>query len=208
MIEYRARYFPPAASPKILALGLASRKNLCVHPGVADEGSRESVDARCMRLTAPWVRERAREGAANGRPSADMEDGGSPGVELCDWYEGLEAAGPDGRLDAGVYTMHDLRVLGRKRRWCPYFLARHMVAYANIVVWNYQYLLDPKVSEVVSREMERECVVVFDEAHNIDNVCIEALRLVCLLDVNGCAVKDSCRSSPEMESVRECYIHQ
>jgi DNA excision repair protein ERCC-2 len=28
---------------------------------------------------------------------------------------------------------------------------------------------------MVSRELERECVVVFDEAHNIDNVCIEAL---------------------------------
>jgi Rad3-related DNA helicase len=28
---------------------------------------------------------------------------------------------------------------------------------------------------MVSREFERECVVVFDEAHNIDNVCIEAL---------------------------------
>lgn len=33
----------------------------------------------------------------------------------------------------------------------------------------------PQVSQMVSREMERECVVVFDEAHNIDNVCIEAL---------------------------------
>ncbi len=32
-----------------------------------------------------------------------------------------------------------------------------------------------QVSQMVSREMERECVVVFDEAHNIDNVCIEAL---------------------------------
>jgi hypothetical protein len=29
---------------------------------------------------------------------------------------------------------------------------------------------------MVSRELEKECVVVFDEAHNIDNVCIEALR--------------------------------
>lgn len=25
--------------------------------------------------------------------------------------------------------------------------------------------------------MEKECVVVFDEAHNIDNVCIEALSV-------------------------------
>lgn len=32
-----------------------------------------------------------------------------------------------------------------------------------------------QVSQMVSRELERECVVVFDEAHNIDNVCIEAL---------------------------------
>jgi hypothetical protein len=30
---------------------------------------------------------------------------------------------------------------------------------------------------MVSRELERECVVVFDEAHNIDNVCIEALSV-------------------------------
>jgi Rad3-related DNA helicase len=29
----------------------------------------------------------------------------------------------------------------------------------------------------VSKEMEKECVVVFDEAHNIDNVCIEALSV-------------------------------
>jgi Rad3-related DNA helicase len=31
--------------------------------------------------------------------------------------------------------------------------------------------------KMVSRELERECVVVFDEAHNIDNVCIEALSV-------------------------------
>jgi Rad3-related DNA helicase len=32
-------------------------------------------------------------------------------------------------------------------------------------------------TQMVSRELERECVVVFDEAHNIDNVCIEALSV-------------------------------
>lgn len=48
---------------------------------------------------------------------------------------------------------------------------------ANIVVYNYQYLLDPKVSNLVSRELEAESIVVFDEAHNIDNVCIEALSV-------------------------------
>ena len=64
--------------------------------------------------------------------------------------------------------------MGRKG-WCPYFLARHMVQFANVVVYSYQYLLDPKVSGIISKEMHKESVVVFDEVHNIDNVCIEAL---------------------------------
>lgn len=43
--------------------------------------------------------------------------------------------------------MHDLRVWGRKHTWCPYFLARHMIAFANVVVYNYQYMIDPKVGQ-------------------------------------------------------------
>jgi DNA excision repair protein ERCC-2 len=80
-------------------------------------------------------------------------------------------------MPPGVYTLADLRALGRQRRVCPYFLARQMVKYANVVVYSYQYLLDPKVASIVSREMQKECVIVFDEAHNIDNVCIEALSV-------------------------------
>ena len=35
-----------------------------------------------------------------------------------------------------------------------------------------------QVSNMVSRELDKECVIVFDEAHNIDNVCIEASPLM------------------------------
>jgi DNA excision repair protein ERCC-2 len=80
-------------------------------------------------------------------------------------------------LTSPAPQLQDLRALGRKSRWCPYFLARHAIGLANVVVYNYQYLLDPKVAGMVSRELEKECVVVFDEAHNIDNVCIEALSV-------------------------------
>jgi DNA excision repair protein ERCC-2 len=98
-------------------------------------------------------------------------------TELCQFFEDYEKEGPDAVLPPGVYTLADLREFGRKKGWCPYFLARHMIGVANVVVYNYQYLLDPKVSSLVSRELEKECVVVFDEAHNIDNVCIEALSV-------------------------------
>uniref|UniRef100_A0A383WM71 DNA 5'-3' helicase n=1 Tax=Tetradesmus obliquus TaxID=3088 RepID=A0A383WM71_TETOB len=161
LIEYRNKYLGPNPPP-IMALGLSSRKNLCIHPQVAEEGSRESVDAGCRRLTASWVREAALK---------------SPDIETCSFFDAHEKAGQEALLPPGVYTLHDLRVFGRKQGWCPYFLARHMMSFANVVVYNYQYMIDPKVSQMVSRELEKECVVVFDEAHNIDNVCIEALSV-------------------------------
>ncbi|PWA49229.1 RAD3-like DNA-binding helicase protein [Artemisia annua] len=146
----------------LLALGLSSRKNLCVNEEVVSKENRDSVDAGCRKLTASWVREMA------------LSD---KSVKVCEFYEGLERSGSEAVLPPGVYTLQDLRVFGKAKGWCPYFLARHMVQFANVVVYSYQYLLDPKVAGIISKEMQRESVVVFDEAHNIDNVCIEALSV-------------------------------
>lgn len=51
-----------------------------------------------------------------------------------------------------MYTLSDLRAFGKKKGWCPYFLARHMMSLANVVVFSYQYMIDPKVSQVSSHE--------------------------------------------------------
>jgi DNA excision repair protein ERCC-2 len=77
----------------------------------------------------------------------------------------------------GVYSLDDLKELGQQKEWCPYFMTRHLMNHASILVYNYQYMLDPKVANLVSRDFEAESIVVFDEAHNIDNVCIEALSV-------------------------------
>jgi len=52
-----------------------------------------------------------------------------------------------------------------------------MIRFANVIVYNYAYVIDPKVSTLVSRDIEKESILVFDEAHNIDNVCIESLSV-------------------------------
>ena len=39
--------------------------------------------------------------------------------------------------------------------------------HATVVIYSYYYLLDPKIAELVSRGFPKQCVVVFDEAHNI-----------------------------------------
>jgi DNA excision repair protein ERCC-2 len=47
--------------------------------------------------------------------------------------------------------------------------------FCNVIIYSYHYLLDPKIAERVSKELSKDSIVVFDEAHNIDNVCIESL---------------------------------
>jgi len=47
--------------------------------------------------------------------------------------------------------------------------------FCNVIIYSYHYLLDPKIAERVSKDLSNDCIVVFDEAHNIDNVCIESL---------------------------------
>ncbi len=41
--------------------------------------------------------------------------------------------------------------------------------FAQVVVYSYQELLDPKIDKVVVKEITKNSVVVFDEAHNIGN---------------------------------------
>ena len=52
--------------------------------------------------------------------------------------------------DVVMLILQDMRTWGKKKKWCPYFLARHMITIANVVVYNYQYMLDPKVSDTSS----------------------------------------------------------
>ena len=39
--------------------------------------------------------------------------------------------------------------------------------HANVIIYSFHYLLDPKVAEQVSKHMSKDSIVVFDEAHNI-----------------------------------------
>ncbi|EEB05968.1 transcription factor TFIIH complex subunit Rad15 [Schizosaccharomyces japonicus yFS275] len=145
-----------------LGLGLTSRKNLCLHPSVRREKNGNVVDARCRALTAGFVKE---------KKLAGMD------VELCDFHENLEDLEPHALVPEGVWTLDDLTEYGQKTTRCPYFSARRMLPFCNVIIYSYHYLLDPKIAERVSRELSKDCIVVFDEAHNIDNVCIESLSI-------------------------------
>eukprot|EP00051_Salpingoeca_urceolata_P018231 m.254711 g.254711 ORF g.254711 m.254711 type:complete len:754 (+) comp19149_c0_seq6:448-2709(+) len=140
-------------------LSLSSRRNMCIHEEVSRERTGKVVDAKCRTLTASFIRERHN------------------GEALCDFFNGYEKRGKEAPIAAGIYSLDDMKAYGAKHGICPYFLARYSITHANVVVYSYHYLLDPKIADLVSKEMQRDCVVVFDEAHNIDNVCIESMSV-------------------------------
>ncbi|XP_026680869.1 general transcription and DNA repair factor IIH helicase subunit XPD [Diaphorina citri] len=143
-------------------LVLSSRKNLCIHSEVSKERDGKIVDGRCHSLTSSSVRDRHKAGE---------------NIPVCDFYEKFDAVGREAPLAPGVYSITKLKEMGRELGLCPYFLARQAIIHAKIVVYSYHYLLDPKIANVVSKELARSSVVVFDEAHNIDNVCVDSLSV-------------------------------
>lgn len=77
----------------------------------------------------------------------------------------------------GIYSLDDLRSFGRQHNLCPYFLAKHMIREANVIVCNYPYVIDSRVSSVIydKNKLGKNAIVVFDEAHNIDNICVDSM---------------------------------
>ena len=110
-----------------LALCLSSRRNMCIHERVISESDREAVDAACRSMTASWVQEKARE---------------NPGsVETCQYYDNFQAAGEATSLPSGIYDLEELKEWGKGKGWCPYYLTRQAINHANILVFNYQYMV-------------------------------------------------------------------
>ncbi|UXI17089.1 cAMP-specific 3'5'-cyclic phosphodiesterase 4A-like [Sarcoptes scabiei] len=145
----------------LVGLCLTSRKNLCIHPLASLQKDGKAVDGICYSMTASYKRQQYQN---------DPE-------LLCGFYEKFEKDGREFVLDNGIYNIDDLKDYARKLSYCPYFVARRALNYANVIVYSYYYLLDPKIAELISKELSRNSVVVFDEAHNIDNVCIESMSV-------------------------------
>lgn len=110
LVEYRKSC---GLQESILGLGLTSRRNLCLHPSVSKEKKGKVVDARCRNLTASWVREAALAG----------QD-----IETCSFYEELESMDLREQIPDAIYTLDDIKELGRAKKICPYYTARRMVS--------------------------------------------------------------------------------
>ncbi|CAZ85686.1 unnamed protein product [Tuber melanosporum] len=116
-------------------------------------------------------------------------------VEVCVFHDNLDTLEPHNLITPGVYTLDGMLKYGEKHTQCPYFTARRMMPFCNVIIYSYHYLLDPKIAERVSKELSKDCIVVFDEAHNIDNVCIESLSI----DLTDDSLRRAARGAQNLE---------
>ncbi|CCE89459.1 TFIIH/NER complex ATP-dependent 5'-3' DNA helicase subunit RAD3 TDEL_0A01270 [Torulaspora delbrueckii] len=187
LMDYRSREL--GVHEDFRGLGLTSRKNLCLHPIVSKERKGTVVDEKCRRMT-------------NGQAKQKLETDPDSKVELCEYHENLYNIEVEDYLPKGVYSFERLIKYCEERKLCPYFIVRRMISLCNIIIYSYHYLLDPKIAERVSREMSKDGIVIFDEAHNIDNVCIESLSLDLTNDVLKRATKGANALENRIEEVR------
>ncbi|SCW04279.1 LAFE_0H10022g1_1 [Lachancea fermentati] len=188
LMDYRAKEL--GEREQFRGLGLTSRKNLCLHPKVRKERKGVVVDEKCRRMT-------------NGQAKRRLEEDKNANVELCDFHENLYSMEVENYVPVGVYSFEKLIKYCEERTMCPYFTVRRMISMCNIMIYSYHYLLDPKIAERVSREVSKDAIVIFDEAHNIDNVCIESLSLDLTNDVLKRAAKGATALADKIEEVRQ-----
>lgn len=75
---------------------------------------------------------------------------------------------------ATVLSIAQLRQIGEARHICPYFLARAMAEHVTVVVAPYQYVFNKRIRSLMNLDLQQK-VLVFDEAHNADQIGQDAM---------------------------------
>uniref|UniRef100_K3X4V5 Helicase ATP-binding domain-containing protein n=1 Tax=Globisporangium ultimum (strain ATCC 200006 / CBS 805.95 / DAOM BR144) TaxID=431595 RepID=K3X4V5_GLOUD len=92
------------------------------------------------------------------------------------------------RLAPPVWDIEDLVALAKRHRECAFFHARDVLVDANIVFCPYNYVLDPSIRSAVNISL-KNAIIIFDEAHNVEDTCRSSASMELNTEVLGLAIK-------------------
>ncbi|GAB6033539.1 Fanconi anemia group J protein, variant 2 [Chamberlinius hualienensis] len=130
---------------------LGSRNNTCVHPRVSQSANKNDL---CQELMPKKFQ------------GNDYE---SSTTEVCSYYLGASKLRSMNSPIRSPWDIEDLKLVGSKNRFCPYFHARDLADGADIVFCPYQYLIDPIIRKSMNIGLSKQ-ILILDEAHNIEDV--------------------------------------
>ncbi|KRX03204.1 P-loop containing nucleoside triphosphate hydrolase [Pseudocohnilembus persalinus] len=86
----------------------------------------------------------------------------------CDYFKSVHQDKSEQFLNQ-ILDIEELKDLGRQKTFCPYFHSRRVKDVCDIILLPYNYLLDANSFPVFNIDL-KDCVIIFDEAHNVQNV--------------------------------------
>ncbi|KAK2952206.1 putative Fanconi anemia group J protein like protein [Blattamonas nauphoetae] len=93
----------------------------------------------------------------------------------CEYARGARRMVTDPRVRYGLWTLDEIKQIGREVRGCPYLVANQLVQTAEIIFMPYNYLLTRSIRRVLNMgQMMQNALLLFDEAHNIESTCIDS----------------------------------
>jgi regulator of telomere elongation helicase 1 len=75
--------------------------------------------------------------------------------------------------NTSMMDIEEMVKLGHHRKICPYFHSREFSTSSDLVLVPYNYLLDSTIRRTLKLDWDR-CIVIFDEAHNLERVASDA----------------------------------
>lgn len=81
-----------------------------------------------------------------------------------------------------ILDIEEMKAEGVRLRACPYFAARQLSQSAELIFCPYSYLLDPVIRRAMDIDI-KEAVLIFDEAHNIEDTARDAASCEVDLDL-------------------------
>ena len=90
----------------------------------------------------------------------------------CKYYKGKDIYRKGWSSFDGL-TIDELKVKGKKYKFCPYYYEKEKSQYSDIVFLPYNYIFDIKILKS-SKLVLSNSILIIDEAHNLQDVCCDS----------------------------------
>lgn len=100
-----------------------------------------------------------------------------------------------------VMDIEELVAYGQHNCQCPYYASRELLPNAQLVLLPYNYLIDARQQDIMKLRLEGS-IVVFDEAHNLESVCMDA----CSVELSSRSVDQALQELQFLRQVQDAQV--
>uniref|UniRef100_A0A6G1SRM1 Fanconi anemia group J protein n=1 Tax=Aceria tosichella TaxID=561515 RepID=A0A6G1SRM1_9ACAR len=155
---------------------LAGRNRLCIYDRV--KSMQSGQNECCQRLVSNTINIRNQTAKQTVLPSKTEE--------TCPYYHETRVMArkfsvPEITPGNRVRDIEDLVSFGRQQNCCPYYGVRVIQAKADITFCTYNHIIDRTIRNNLGLNL-KDSIIIFDEAHNIEDTCRENTSLSTTLD--------------------------